>query len=514
MNACWEKGDPAPTKRLDAEGLSKRVKIRLTQCYNYVNVYQTDFLRRCGTFRRGGEVGRKIINVGDIAAWRGCLGCGACAFVCRKGAVSLVDVLDEGIRPLVDRAKCDGCGECVRACPGYKTAHETETPSAATIRELGMSWGPILEVWEGHADDDCIRYYGSSGGVASMLALYCIEKGGMEAILHTGSDNARPWKSATLHSRERDEVLCRAGSRYAPASPCEGLGAPAAGKKPWVFVGKPCDIGGVRNVCKVRPELSVNIGCCISLFCAGTPSTRGTLGLLERFEVGPEQVQELRFRGRGWPGHAGIRRKGHADFTHNLSYEECWAYLQQFRPYRCHLCPDGTGELADIACGDPWCREPNPGELGRSLVLVRTERGREIVRGALRKGYVHLKRQPPHLLVDSQPNLYRKRCSVWGRCAAFRLCGLPTPQFRGFSLASNWRRLSMREQARSIFGTLRRIATRGYLRPLTYVPGAIESHMMPGIERTVGIKIANINNKDTVTRKAEWLKIGNSNTPR
>lgn len=425
--------------------------------------------------------------------------------------MSLVDMVDDGIRPVVDRAKCVACGDCLRACPGLETAHDPESWPEGTIRELRAGWGPVLEVWEGHAADDRIRHCGSSGGAASVLALYCVEREGMEAVLHTGPDPRMPWKSATVRSTRRHEMVERTGSRYAPASPCDGLGAAVAGLGPWVFIGKPCDVAGVRRAAAVRPEVVESIGCCISIFCAGTPSTRGTLNLLNRFGVAPPQVREFRFRGRGWPGHTAVRREGEDELHELFTYEECWSFLQRFRPYRCHLCPDGTGELADIACGDPWCRTPQPGEAGRSLVLVRTERGREIVRGALREGYLRLRRRSPRVLVDSQPSLYRKRCAVWGRCAAFRACGLPTPVFRGFSLGANWRRLPSRQKVRSFFGTLRRIVSRGYFRPSNYLAGEAREHrsLVPG--RSAGIRIAE--DRDTRSRTLDWIGIGDPNPP-
>jgi coenzyme F420 hydrogenase subunit beta len=51
---------------------------------------------------------RDFINVGQGAAWRLCIGCGACHFICPENNIKLYDVEQEGIRPFVDR---DRCGE-------------------------------------------------------------------------------------------------------------------------------------------------------------------------------------------------------------------------------------------------------------------------------------------------------------------------------------------------------------------------------------------------------------------
>jgi coenzyme F420 hydrogenase subunit beta len=147
---------------------------------------------------------------------------------------------------------------------------------------------------------------------------------------------------------------------------------------------------------------------------------------------------------------------------------ESWGFLQRYRPYRCHLCPDGTGEFADLACGDPWYREIPEDEQGHSLVVVRTERGRRILRSAKEAGYVHLKRVDPMALVDSQKNLLGKRKAIFGRLLAMRLFGLPIPRLVGFSLYENWRKLPLKEKLRSTVGTVRRIVTRHYYRKLNF----------------------------------------------
>ena len=59
-------------------------------------------------------------------------------------------------------------------CPGIEIAHQPSHNKI--IAELNQSWGPVLEVWEGYATDPEIRYKGSSGGAATALALYCLEK--------------------------------------------------------------------------------------------------------------------------------------------------------------------------------------------------------------------------------------------------------------------------------------------------------------------------------------------------
>jgi coenzyme F420 hydrogenase subunit beta len=158
--------------------------------------------------------------------------------------------------------------------------------------------------------------------------------------------------------------------------------------------------------------------------------------------------------------------KGQSQPAGQMSYQESWGFVQAYRPYSTHLCPDGTGEDADISCGDPWYREIPRDEPGLSLVLVRTEAGRRILRGAMEAGYVTLKPAESWKLMDSQKNLMAKRGAIGGRIAMMKVLGLPVPQLRGFSLFRNWWRLTFEEKLRSTFGTVRRVITRRYHRPL------------------------------------------------
>jgi coenzyme F420 hydrogenase subunit beta len=418
-----------------------------------------------------------FINVKDVASWRLCLGCGACACACPKDRITLVDVIDDGIRPYLDEKGCDQCGKCVDVCPGYATVHPPSLVNGASNGEIWEGFGPILEIWEGHAVDEEIRFHGSSGGLTSALTLYCLEKEGMHGAIHTGTDLATPWKNVTVLSKSRSDLLQRTGSRYSPASPCDGLRRIETSPGPCVFIGKPCDVVGTRMSQAVRPELDRKIGINIAFFCAGTPSTLGLFELLKHIDVPIDAVHDIRFRGKGWPGKFSVKRKGGRVTSKEISYMESWGFLQRYRPWRCHLCPDGTGEFADLSCGDPWYRGIPEDEPGFSLVVVRTERGRRILHSAREAGYVCLKNVGAKALVDSQINLLHKRRAVWGRLAAMKCFGVPTPRLEGFSLFDNWRKLPWKEKLRSTVGTARRIITRRYFRKanISYkIPAAME----------------------------------------
>lgn len=394
-----------------------------------------------------------------------CCGCGACAGLAPE-AMEMTDVLTEGRRPQPRPGMSEegALGTLLAVCPGISLEHDYEPSQPGLVRDLASAWGPVVGVWEGYATDPAIRYAGSSGGAATALGWYCLEAGGMHGVLHTAARKEAPHLNETVFSRTLEELLAATGSRYAPASPCEGLQRIADAPGPCVFIGKPCDVAAMQKARKLRPDFDEKLGLTIAFFCAGTPSTQGTLEMLKRMGIDdPASLVSLRYRGNGWPGKAtAVVRTERGEETRQLTYEQAWGeVLTKHQQWRCKLCADHAGEFADIAVGDPWYRQPEEGEQGRSLILARTERGRDIIQAAMEAGYLHLETSDPRILPASQPNLLKTRGAVWGRLLACRLMGVPAPKYRNMHLFTNWwKKLTVKEEAQSIAGTFRRVITR------------------------------------------------------
>ncbi len=380
--------------------------------------------------------------------WGLCVGCGGCFHACDRQAVELVHIPQTGIRPRFT-GDCENCTRCLDICPG----HRIELNGSATGEA-----GPVLEIWQGHASDPEVRYKGSSGGVLSALSLYCLEQGGMGQVLHSAMDPTEPWKNRTVASRSRTEILARSGSRYAPSSPCDGLRTVEESAAPSVFIGKPCDTAAVAMLRRDNPDLDRKLGLVLSFFCAGTPSTDGTLTLAGALGFETQKIREVRYRGEGWPGDFKILAGDGSSAS--LSYMDSWSRLTKYRPFRCNLCPDGLGATADISCGDAWHAYEGGGQAGTSLVLVRTELGRVVLRKAMEAGYVTLAPSSEGAVLRAQAGLVDRKRNVFGRLLAMRMMAIPAPRFPGFGLFRCWAQLSLARRARSVVGTLRRLVRR------------------------------------------------------
>lgn len=419
-------------------------------------------------------------SITEVAERQLCLGCGACAYT-QPDEIEMVDDFELGRRPVVANGP-DGepsTDEALSICPGLELEHNLSEWANGWIEDLADAWGPVLEIWEGYASDPEVRYAASSGGAATALALYCLAHENMAGVLHIAARPDVPYLNHTVLSATREAMLAATGSRYAPASPCDSLDQIERADRPCVFIGKPCDVAGAQRARRIRPELDRKLGLTIAMFCAGTPSTRGTLEMIKSMGLeDPGQVRSVRYRGNGWPGAAEVKAKiGTVDATRRMSYEKSWGeILTKHRTWRCYVCADHTGEFADVTVGDPWYRPIEDGEPGRSLVLARTERGRTLIRRAIARGALELEPTDPETVIASQPSLLEARADAWGRKVGGQLVGIRAPRYRNMSTFRVWwRTLSLSKKGRSILSpVLRRFRGRLH-RKVRVVPSEVKS---------------------------------------
>ncbi len=392
----------------------------------------------------------------------------------------MVDVPSYGRRPRFEENAVNPVQYeySIDLCPGAGLSRSPDLfQRQGVIKSLFKEWGPILRVWEGHAADPEIRFKGSSGGALSAISLFCLEHEGMYGVLHTQSDEQTPYLNKTVMSKDRDSILAAAGSRYSPASPCERLQDVENADSPCVFIGKPCDVAGLQRARQLRPELDRKVGLAMSCFCAGTPSTNGTLEMLRHVGIeSPDRLVSLRYRGFGWPGKTRIENYSEAKLiSRELTYQQSWGdILQKYRQWRCYICPDHTGEFGDISTGDPWYKETGDDAEGQSLIIARTEKGKMIVERAIAAGYIVAEQVDAGFFPASQKNLLKARARLWGQLFALALVQAPHPVYRGFRLFTTWNdHLNFNEKVQSILGTLKRVYSKKIKKKIE-VPSGID----------------------------------------
>lgn len=149
----------------------------------------------------------------------------------------------------------------------------------------------------------------------------------------------------------------------------------------------PCVISGFRKIEKEHPDfIKANIIFHISNFCVGFKSFRNIKRLAEIHQVDYHNLCDFRFCGEGQPG--SLRFIDNTGKVASTSYPLYVGLNGYSKMLRCHLCPDATGELADIACGDAWISRFQKDKNTWSMIICRNNNSKELVENMEKDGVI------------------------------------------------------------------------------------------------------------------------------
>lgn len=377
-----------------------------------------------------------------------CLGCGLCESVFGQDTIKM-ELSDSGFyRPrylkTIDERKLR------KICPGIKV-HSTRNNSV---------WGNLIEVFEGWAKDAELRHKAASGGVVSSLALYLLESAKADAVLQVGVRKDHYLYNEIKVSRCKEDIIHNAQSRYAPALTLKNIKQILdESKDKYAFIGKPCDIAGVKNLIELFPEYQQRFVLFISIFCAGMPSycaSENTWKMSGRTDV----PQTLKYRGDGWPGNFKATWSDGQKFE--LNYNESWGkILGRQLGFRCKICPDGIGMLADIAVGDSWNTKDGYPDFteadGRCFCIVRTDNGMKMIKDAYDNGYVELIKLGTKNIKYQQKYQYDRRKLIGWRILPVQIETAFMLDFKGLAILKQAVSCNWISGLRNLIGTYRRI---------------------------------------------------------
>lgn len=412
--------------------------------------------RFCGTSaERVRVVVDRLTQIADNGL---CLGCGGCVGAIGRPDMKMVMTAEGYLRPKARLALSASDEQILQeVCVGQSLAHDSMGEDYHPL------WGPIKWLGTGHANDPEVRYRGSSGGVISAVAIGLVEQGLVDFVVATGADPDDPIGNITRARQDRDEIVSAAGSRYAPSSPLADIEQYLAAERRFAFIGKPCDVAAFRRLAKRDPRIDRLVPYMIAFFCAGVPSRKGTEKVLDAMGVAHDEVEAFRYRGDGWPGLARARRKDGSEET--MDYSSSWGnILNRHLQFRCKICPDGTGEFADIACADAWYGADGYPDFterkGRSLVVARTDKGKELIERLAGEGRISLDALNVAEISKMQPYQVHRKRHVLARIAAMWLWRGRSPSYRQMGLGKTMAQASIKSLIRDFLGTLKRLPKR------------------------------------------------------
>jgi coenzyme F420 hydrogenase subunit beta len=334
-----------------------------------------------------------------------CTGCGLCAGI-SGGAIAMAELPPGYARPLQSAAVDDATeARIADACPGNRLARWHDAPHHHPY------WGPYHRTMSGHATDPEVRHAGASGGALSGLLVHALETGLVDRVLHLEADPDRPTGNRIRWSHNRADILAGAGSRYAASSPLAA-------------------IDGARRI-------------------------------IRAMALDPDRITAFRYRGNGWPGLTVAETDTGQRAT--MTYADSWGrHLSREVQFRCKICPDAIGAVADIACADAWYGGESgyptfEEQDGRSLIMSRTDAGEALLASAIAAGAIDADPLPVGEVDLMQPAQARRKRMVAARAAACRMLGKPVPDMRGTAVGAAARRGTVRETATNFIGTAKRI---------------------------------------------------------
>ena len=384
-----------------------------------------------------------------------CIGCGICQSLAGPNVITMKPVRNGSERPVIvgdlDNSTMD---KIIDICPGTRIEGlpESMVDESSRYDEVWGIWRSIALAW---AENSNARYIGSTGGLLTALGLYLIESGEVDFLLHATSSESNPTYGQRWISRNREQVLHGAGSRYGPTATLidviEILDKCERTRESFALIGTPCDVTAMRNLATLDSRVNQFCRYQLAMVCGGFMKPSGMRAFLGSLGLSLDQIASLRYRGHGCPGPTRIET--HDGQVIEKNYLEFWGEDESAwqLPFRCKVCADGIGDAADIAASDTWdggspTWEGQIDDPGTNAVIVRSRAGEELLERATAAGYVSVGGAlTPRDLDRYQPHQVTKKRSVWSRFVGMRSAGKIVPDVRGLRLKPLARRNSLGE---------------------------------------------------------------------
>lgn len=370
------------------------------------------------------------MNLSDIIKNNLCIGCGLCS-VDNNTQGTEFNKKNDCYTPKVYNSYCKLASDI---CPGkgYRIVNTAKKLYYDENVQYDLELGYIHSCWAVHTSDSKVLENASSGGMISSILLYLLYHGYVDKVSVTQFKcNNEGIKTESFLTNDPNEILKAQGSKYCPVN-LEGLLKELHEYEGRVaLVATPCSIAGIRNIQMECPGyIKADIVFTIANFCGGFKSYKNIKRLAEIHKVNIYDLKDFRFRGGGQPGSLRfVENGGKVAQTPYPLYVGLNGYSKM---YRCHVCPDATGELADIACGDAWIprfeKDPSPW----SMVICRNTFATDLLSKMQHDGIILTQNVSLKEIKQSQRyNLASKKKRQKARMKLYTQLGYKIPFFDG-----------------------------------------------------------------------------------
>lgn len=307
------------------------------------------------------------INMKILDNEKHCVGCGLCAWVCDKNAITMMAAEGGFLYPQIDAEKCVSCGKCKNICPAAKERNKVDPQECYALID--------------NCDES--RRKSASGGASALFFEETISRGGtvcgcrLDEKLKAVHDTADSIESIDLF-RDSKYVQSDMSAAWDKINSCLRSG------KELLVCGTPCQIAAVNSEFGKKDNLTT-----VDFICSGVPDPQ----IFEFYKRDIEKesgkkIKEFYFcdKTNGWK-----KRNIRVVFTDGTQQIITRKESYYFRLFGCNLyfrecCYNcrfkDFNTYSDITIGDYWGIDKLYPELdddrGCSIIIVNTDKGKAL----------------------------------------------------------------------------------------------------------------------------------------
>jgi len=313
-----------------------------------------------------------------------CIGCGGCVDLCpyfknyRGKTVMLFPcTLDQG--------------SCYAYCPMAEVDLEELSQKVRNVPYEGSPLGPYRQILASKAGEKMLPGSYQSGGSVSALMTFALKQGLIDAAVLTDRKGLVPNPKLVT---DPDDVITCAGSKFMASPTLAALNQGVKkGYRRMGIVGTPCQclsVSQMRTNPLNKDDFVDPVEFLVGIFCTWAVDTRGLIPLLSA-HLGGEALISVDIPPP--PSDIMLVR------TEKTKMEIPLVKIRHLIPRSCRICPDMTSEWADVSVG------VLEGKPEWNTLIVRTEKGAQVVDAACQAGYLSIDEIPAknlqHLCISS-----------------------------------------------------------------------------------------------------------------